>query len=389
MATGHCRPTCWTSCAEPQSALTARCASPRRRGWSPRRRPYGPRRCGPASVLSTSGTGRTFSAFPPSRPCRTKSTGRRLSSSSQGSSVATDSRESGTREPGPPFAYPSSIDINPTARCNLRCTFCWGPDHDIRDGLDTAEWKDLLSRFRAGGTSAVVFTGGEPLLRRDIGGLLRHASEEGFRVTLSTNGIRLGRHQDLLRYVDEIGIPIDGSNVAVNAKMRQGKLADLAFDAALSALDTVRRAAPAVQITVRTVVSAVNADDIPNIAYLLSDRRPVWDRWKLYQFVAAGIGLDSSDEHQVDNATFRRALAEARTIIGPGHMVGQEQTDRVGRYLFVGPRGELFGVSDSVGYRTIGYWRDVLENASNVPVDLSRNGLHGQISQLEGPDGVQ
>lgn len=87
--------------------------------------------------------------------------------------------------------FPRSIDINPTAKCNLDCSFCWGPEHTIEDGLSTAQWKGVIDLFSRRGTNAIVFTGGEPLIRPDIDKLVVYAKEQGMRTTLSTNTLLL------------------------------------------------------------------------------------------------------------------------------------------------------------------------------------------------------
>src|SRR5437762_732284 len=103
--------------------------------------------------------------------------------------------------------FPTSIDINPTAKCNLSCSFCWGPNHTIEDGLSTADWKAVLSFFTTYGTSSVVLTGGEPLIRRDLAEIVRFAKRNlGLHLTLSTNTLLLKKKApDVLAYVDEIG----------------------------------------------------------------------------------------------------------------------------------------------------------------------------------------
>src|ERR1051326_8916799 len=135
--------------------------------------------------------------------------------------------------------FPSSIDINPTALCNLHCSFCWGPDHTLPDSLTTEDWEHVIRFFAHRGTTAIVFTGGEPLVRKDIGRLLAFAKFLGMHVTLSTNTLLLRkRAEQYLPFVDEIGIPLDGSNAVNNSRMRLGP--SRAFACALDAMHFVR-----------------------------------------------------------------------------------------------------------------------------------------------------
>src|SRR2546421_10043014 len=135
--------------------------------------------------------------------------------------------------------FPRSVDINPTALCNLHCSFCWGPNHTLPDSLTTEDWEQVIHFLASHGTTAIVFTGGEPLIRKDIHHLLAFAKRLGMRITLSTNTLLLRRRAaEILPFVDEIGIPLDGSSAVNNATMRLGN--PRAFTTALDALHFIR-----------------------------------------------------------------------------------------------------------------------------------------------------
>lgn len=263
--------------------------------------------------------------------------------------------------------FPTSIDVNPTAHCNLNCSFCWGPDHSIPDKLTTDNWKQLLDFFAQRGTTSVVFTGGEPLVRKDIGDLLRYSDELGMRVTLSTNGLLLARKaDDVLPHINEIGIPLDGSTPERNSKMRllpggmrRGSLGH--FDAALSSMALVRARRPEAEITARTVASRVNQDDLIPIGRVLSEHLGDVDRWKVYQFMPVSIGAKHRAEHELFDAEFKaigenliRTFPDMRIQIYPA-------SERIGRYLFVGPEGNLFGVGPDGKYENIGNFFEMSE----------------------------
>jgi MoaA/NifB/PqqE/SkfB family radical SAM enzyme len=286
---------------------------------------------------------------------------------------------------------PHSIDVNPTAACNLNCSFCWGPDHSIPDGLTTTDWTAVLSYLADRGTRAVVFTGGEPLVRKDVAELLRHGTGLGMRVTLSTNALLLARRAaEVLPHIHEIGVPLDGSSAEANARMRRGS--PQAFPRAIQALGLVRAQHPDIEITVRTVVSRVNASDICAIGKLLASLRPWWDRWKLYHFAPVSIGLLHEPEHEVTADRFREITGSVQLQYPDLPIVGYGREQRPGRYLFVGPDGRIFTVGHDGSYMTIGTWQDLLNDrlagtiAANV--DLGRNHLHGHVQvshqQLDG-----
>ena len=71
---------------------------------------------------------------------------------------------------------PSAVYFNPTARCNLNCTYCYIPETMRRSGpqMTTAQLLDALARLKdyfkttvpKGRLPQIVFHGSEPLLAR-------------------------------------------------------------------------------------------------------------------------------------------------------------------------------------------------------------------------------
>src|SRR3984893_9738112 len=98
----------------------------------------------------------------------------------------------------PPLALLAEL----THRCPLRCPYCSNPLELSRASaeLDTESWKRVLGEAAALGVLQVHFSGGEPLVRRDLADLVRHAAEVGLYGNLITSGIRLdaGRLAELV-----------------------------------------------------------------------------------------------------------------------------------------------------------------------------------------------
>lgn len=102
---------------------------------------------------------------------------------------------------GAPAADLSAATVGPplwllaelTYRCPLHCAFCSNPVDYIRHGqeLDTAQWRQVLEQARALGAAQLGFSGGEPLLRKDLEELVGHARQLGFYTNLVTSGVGL------------------------------------------------------------------------------------------------------------------------------------------------------------------------------------------------------
>ena len=79
---------------------------------------------------------------------------------------------------------------NVTNRCNLRCRHCYisAEDRSYTDELTTDEAKAFLTDIGEMGCPGVLFSGGEPLVRKDLYELAEFGAAAGLRVVLSTNG---------------------------------------------------------------------------------------------------------------------------------------------------------------------------------------------------------
>ncbi len=77
-----------------------------------------------------------------------------------------------------------------TYRCPLQCPYCSNPVDYTRhtDELDTDDWLGVLTDARALGAVQLGFSGGEPLVRRDLAVLVRHARQLGYYSNLITSG---------------------------------------------------------------------------------------------------------------------------------------------------------------------------------------------------------
>ena len=77
-------------------------------------------------------------------------------------------------------------------RCPLHCPYCSNPTHARNDGeLTTDEWHRVLREATELGVLQVGFSGGEPLVRRDLAELVRGAREGKLYTNLITSGVGL------------------------------------------------------------------------------------------------------------------------------------------------------------------------------------------------------
>ena len=109
------------------------------------------------------------------------------------------------------------LRVSITDKCNLRCRYCMPPDgvefmsHD--EILKNEEFVRFINIMVRMGVKKVRFTGGEPLVRRDFQNIISetHRLHPGVELCLTTNGVILDEHIDLLKEhgVTKINISMD------------------------------------------------------------------------------------------------------------------------------------------------------------------------------------
>ncbi len=148
-----------------------------------------------------------------------------------------------------------------TKACNLRCVHCYAsasPDPSP-DELTRDEGMRLLDDLKAFNCPAVLFSGGEPLMRPEILDFIEHAQKLGLSCTLSTNGLLIDdRMADNLANLGlkYAGISLDGSND------RHDKLRGMkgAFAGTLEGID--RCYERNIKVGLRFTVHALNEEDM-------------------------------------------------------------------------------------------------------------------------------
>lgn len=107
---------------------------------------------------------------------------------------------------------PLSVCWQITTKCNLNCKYCLSSSgHDGIYGLDTEQAKRVINELGKLGINRLDFTGGEPLLRKDLGELIDCAKENNISTIVTTNTLFLNDNNlEILKKADLVQISIDG-----------------------------------------------------------------------------------------------------------------------------------------------------------------------------------
>jgi Fe-coproporphyrin III synthase len=178
---------------------------------------------------------------------------------------------------------------NITRRCNLRCVHCYAHAQNTScdNELTTARGKGLIDDLARFGAPVILFSGGEPLVRKDLPELAAYAVDRGMRAVVSSNGTLITPQmaqtlKDIgLSYV---GISLDGMQT-VNDRFRG---TEGAFKAALEGIQNSQQAG--IKVGLRFTINRFNVGEIPKIFQLLEEMDI--PRVCFYHLVYAGRGSD-------------------------------------------------------------------------------------------------
>ena len=178
---------------------------------------------------------------------------------------------------------------NITRRCNLKCVHCYAHAKDIPfdNELTTDQGKGLIDDLAAFGSPVMLFSGGEPLVRKDLPQLAAYAVEKGMRAVISTNGTLIT--PKMARTLKEIGlsyvgISLDGMK-EINDRFRG---VNGAFRSALEGIKNSQDAG--IKVGLRFTVNKFNVMEIPKIFQLLEEMDI--PRVCFYHLVYAGRGSE-------------------------------------------------------------------------------------------------
>ncbi len=112
------------------------------------------------------------------------------------------------------------VVLEVTEGCNLQCVMC-SYRTPLPGELSLEEITELAERLHTLGLRHIVYSGGEPLLRKDFPAICAAFDRPGIRQTLLTNGLLLEKRlPEIRRYFSEIIVSLDGPDAATHDAIR-------------------------------------------------------------------------------------------------------------------------------------------------------------------------
>lgn len=150
-----------------------------------------------------------------------------------------------------------------TGNCQAMCKCCDFWRVKDKQDLSLQLIKKTLDELEANGTKILHFTGGEPLLRKDIGKILAYAAEKKFYISLNSNGLLVKKKKNIInRYVDVVKLSLDGNEDTHNF-MRGVDC----YSKVIEAIKVLKKINKKILITM--VVTRKNIDQLENVVDLV------------------------------------------------------------------------------------------------------------------------
>lgn len=199
-----------------------------------------------------------------------------------------------------------------TRSCLLSCLHCRASaiTEPLPGELSTEEGYKLIDAVRSFGKPypTIIFTGGDPLMRKDLFDLLRYASRSGVSFAVSPAVTPL-LTEDTLEKLEEAGpaslsISLDGSSPEVHDAIR-GESGT--FERTIEAISNAIQLG--IKVQVNTAIMKRNFRDLPDILHLIKVLRV--STWELFFLVKVGRGESLEDLSPEENEGVCNFLFEA------------------------------------------------------------------------------
>lgn len=155
--------------------------------------------------------------------------------------------------------------------CNAGCFMCdFAHQHGLYNITDE-QFEELLKYMDNVGTYKIIrFTGGEPLLHKNITKYIKKSHDAGYLNSIITNGYLLPNYAKELVFagLDQAIISIDGSNPEIHDKLRELKGG---LEKIKKGIEILRKYNPNINLRANTVVSPRNIENLVELKNMLND----------------------------------------------------------------------------------------------------------------------
>lgn len=194
---------------------------------------------------------------------------------------------------------PLYVQFSVTNRCNLRCVYCNIPNLESRD-LTFGQIERMTGDLWRLGTRRIVLLGGEPLLRTDIGAIIRLLKRRGMFVGVVTNGVFVPARIDELREADTVSVSLDGDEAVNDANRGKGT-----YRKAIAALEALASSG-----VTRFVSATLVRSNVSSVGHILDVAAKFSCKAIINLAYHANVISCTASSHRASDAEYRHAIGE-------------------------------------------------------------------------------
>jgi AdoMet-dependent heme synthase len=196
---------------------------------------------------------------------------------------------------------PFTIAWEVTRACAYACVHCRADAMHVADPneLNTEEALHLIDRLADFGSPILIFTGGDPMMRRDLHELIAYATQKGLRCSLTPTATALPTTARLEKVRDagirRIALSLDAPSAEIHDNFRQ------VAGSWQRTMDILHRAQEiGISVQVNTTISKHNVDILDEMVPFIQEVGAV--QWSLFFLVPTGRAqvknMISAEEHE-------------------------------------------------------------------------------------------
>jgi len=246
---------------------------------------------------------------------------------------------------------PFTIAWEVTRACAYACVHCRADAQHKPDPaeLTTDESLRLIDRLAVFGSPILIFTGGDPMMRRDLFKLISYATEKGLRCSLTPTATALPTSERLWQAreagIRRIALSLDAPRAEIHDNFRK---VPGSWQRTMDILHRAQEVGLSVQVN--TTVAKHNVDILPEMVPFIEEVGAV--QWSVFFLVPTG-----------------RAMIE--------QMISAEQHERIFNWLYDLSQRASFDIKGTAApmYRRVAIERKKAENKGSQPVTFQGAGF--------------
>lgn len=238
------------------------------------------------------------------------------------------------------------VCFNITSYCNMNCEFCYrvGSTYGSVNLPKAKKFIDMLSTL---GCKTINITGGEPLLNSCWREIVEYCNSKEIYTILSTNGLLLDLQDPIMRKINVISLPLDGSDDSSNDSVRISGH----FRKVSRLINDYKKGNYPFKLKVNTVITKHNITNVFKMLSLLDDSKIVW---KLFGLREKGEFYHFSENNKVrcdEETAIINSLLQAKHSCSIIYMKGTSSVDLVGavkpNYIVLNYNGDVYFSTDN------------------------------------------